>query len=184
MELYLNLKNYFMKNLIILIIAITISSCSVDDNSKTKVSGLEGTYRLTSYTVENPYDLNADGTATTNIIAETNCFNNNLFIFDVDNRGESQNATKLDIDLEPNSNNQYEYSLNCIDTPDNTAFFYNIEDKIVRVTSSGNTIDGTLSDDDSTITFNIANGLTLPVEDGNGGVTETMQDIVLVYTLQ
>ncbi|MSP84612.1 MAG: hypothetical protein EXR18_02125 [Flavobacteriaceae bacterium] len=43
-------------------------------------SSLAGTYRMTSFNTGIPTDLNNDGTASTNQMLETSCFNNNVLI--------------------------------------------------------------------------------------------------------
>ena len=48
-------------------------------------SSVVGTYLLTAFNTSIPTDLNGDGTASTNQMSETSCFNNSLFVLNSNN---------------------------------------------------------------------------------------------------
>lgn len=78
-----------MKNLRILAmtaLAITIGSCSSDDNNDNDNSGgISGTYELREFNTSSPTDFNQDGTSSTNQMSETNCYNDSKLTFRADN---------------------------------------------------------------------------------------------------
>lgn len=76
-----------MKNLKMLTIAAAVclsagalfTSCNEDETSlPTDNSGIAGTFRLSSFNVPVATDLNADGTPSTNLLSETDCYNANF----------------------------------------------------------------------------------------------------------
>lgn len=78
-----------MKNLRILAmaaLAITLGSCSSDDNNDNNNSGsIEGTYELREFNTSATTDFNQDGTRSTNQMSETNCYNDSQITFRSDN---------------------------------------------------------------------------------------------------
>lgn len=64
-----------MKNLMsVLFIAILFASCSSDDDNNTPEPTIVGAWTLTEANVENPMDLNGDGTADPDFMKEVPCF--------------------------------------------------------------------------------------------------------------
>lgn len=51
----------------------------------TPPTGIVGTYLMTAFNVSVPQDLNGDGTASTNQMNETTCFNNNTLVLNANN---------------------------------------------------------------------------------------------------
>jgi len=77
-----------MKNLRILAmaaLAITLGSCSSDDNSDNNSGSIEGTYELREFNTSAATDFNQDGTSSTNQMSETNCYNDSQLTFRSDN---------------------------------------------------------------------------------------------------
>lgn len=77
-----------MKNLRILAmaaLAITLGSCSSDDNSDNNSGSIEGTYELREFNTSTPTDFNRDGISSTNQMSETNCYNDGQLTFRSDN---------------------------------------------------------------------------------------------------
>jgi hypothetical protein len=75
-----------MKNFKMLMLAVagclSLTACSNDDdnngvNNNTNAD-LTGTYRMTSWNAPMAVDLNGDGTTNTNVMTETNCYNNSM----------------------------------------------------------------------------------------------------------
>jgi hypothetical protein len=73
------------KVLLFALAAGMLASCSNDDENT--ISGgnnsgnLAGTWKMTGFTVSTPVDLNGDGTAGNDVIAETGCYDNSVMIF-------------------------------------------------------------------------------------------------------
>ncbi|WP_296147399.1 lipocalin family protein [uncultured Flavobacterium sp.] len=77
-----------MKNLRILAmaaLAITLGSCSSDDNSDNNSGSIEGTYELREFNTSTATDFNRDGTSSTNQMSETECYNDAQLTFRSDN---------------------------------------------------------------------------------------------------
>jgi hypothetical protein len=81
--------------------AAVLASCSDDDNTTTTTAGLTGTWKVTALTSGIPVDINGDGNATTNLIAETGCYGNSTLVFGANNSAilTAQEFT-LDLDTE------------------------------------------------------------------------------------
>jgi hypothetical protein len=76
-----------MKNFRLLMIAVAgclaFTSCSDDDNDTNMNNGnqnadLTGTYRMTSWNAPMGADFNGDGVSGTNMMTESNCYNNSM----------------------------------------------------------------------------------------------------------
>lgn len=65
----------------VLVLAVLLASCSSDDDS-TVQTGIVGKWTLMEANVENPVDLNGDGTANPNIMRELECFSGTLMFRD------------------------------------------------------------------------------------------------------
>lgn len=82
-----------MKNLKLLMLAIagcvTLASCSDDDNDSNnnndnQNSDLTGTYRMTSWNAPMAVDFDDNGTSSTNMMLESNCYNNSQMTINED----------------------------------------------------------------------------------------------------
>jgi hypothetical protein len=74
-----NFRMFMMTAAVSLSAAAVFNSCSNDDEFSipNDNSGIAGMYRISSFNVP-ATDLNADGTASTNLLSETDCYNSNL----------------------------------------------------------------------------------------------------------
>ena len=61
-------------------------------NANIKPDKLYGKWKVSILEADNPVDLNNDGSASTNIIQETNCFNTMGVVFDEDRNFTTTNA--------------------------------------------------------------------------------------------
>lgn len=109
-----------------------------------------GTWRLTSFLIEGGIDLNNDGVANTDLIIETNCYLNEVLIFENDSNGTIKSNTYLDISLE-----NEEYEMECVEEESEEAFLWvqngedvtlTLEDLIVSATLEGNNLTFVLPD--------------------------------------
>lgn len=84
--------------------AFNLVSCSSDnepidpaiDLDNWGTTSIAGSYLMTAFNTSVPTDLNNDGTASTNQMGETNCFNNNTLILNADN---TFTATSKGVDI-------------------------------------------------------------------------------------
>ncbi|MBO0320738.1 DUF5004 domain-containing protein [Muricauda sp. CAU 1633] len=91
------MKNIIYKTILFSLILITFSCSNDSEGDESEVDEpitMVGTWQLTSYTFENSYDFNGDGTSSNDFIEETNCFTDVRIIFNEDGTGE-QIATSL-----------------------------------------------------------------------------------------
>jgi hypothetical protein len=171
-----------MKKLVTLILVAAIfASCSSDDDSG-KVA-IEGTWKMTAFNTENAYDLNGDGTISSDVMGQTNCYQNETIIFNSNNTGAEVSTSYLDIDLElvAGSTTEYEYNVACVSENTTTAFTWAKSGATVTVTQAGYVFTGTLNGDE--ITFTAPNSFTIEVEQGSGTAFIT-QDVTIVYKKQ
>ena len=106
-----------MKKLLLLLAStIFLFSCNSDDDS---TPSAEGTWKLTTFTINEAADINNDGNATTNFITETGCYNNSNLILS-SNSVANFRLEELDIqlDLVAGTTDQYEYTVDCLPAED------------------------------------------------------------------
>lgn len=168
-----------MKNLRILAmvaLAITFGACSSDDNSdnNNNSGGIEGTYELREFNTSVATDFDEDGTASTNQVNESDCYNDvqialrsdNTFTYTIGyisvNTDGSDTCTSYEVDGTWTATN------NTI-----TATYENIEGNDVTVsfarTDNGNTLTET-----RTIT-------TFPNRNAEGAAIQTVGSVQLVF---
>ncbi|RMA66297.1 beta-barrel fold lipoprotein [Ulvibacter antarcticus] len=174
-----------MKNLfIVLLITLVFVGCNKDDDNNDNNSSVEGTWKLTAFNTENAYDFNGDGTASTNVMDETACYQNETVEFTSNSSGTATNRSYADItlDLITGSTTEYEYSVNCVPEVDIETFTWAQNGNNVVITSFDGPSTATLNG--SELTFVIQSGFFVDVEDGSGGTTSITEDITIVYTKQ
>jgi hypothetical protein len=165
------------------IVAFVFVSCNDDevtiDDGGDSVS-VEGNFRLTEFNTENGYDFNEDGTASPNLITETNCYLNETVVFNADLSGEFTSTSFAEIILEVDANDNYSYTVECIEETDVTAFTWTQSNNTVEVTIEGTIIEGTI--DGNILVLVIPSGFTQEIEDGSGGSVVITEDLTFVYT--
>jgi hypothetical protein len=88
-----------MKKIFLLAVScFAILSCSSDDEGTSSAS-LVGTWKVTSFTTGVGVDFNNDGTASTNFLTESGCYDNSNLIFAANNVATA-NFQELDIILD------------------------------------------------------------------------------------
>ena len=145
-----------MKKLIaIAAIALLSFSCSDDDANELNTS-VTGTWTLTSFELNEELDLDGDGTASSDMIAESGCFANSAITFNTDNTATVV-FEELDIDatLIEGTSNEYEFDVECLGTVSQTTLY----------TTSGNT---------TTLTFEYEDGTTETLDFTLSGNTLTV----------
>lgn len=175
-----------MKNLLkVFLVSLFLTSCIVNDNFDVTVD-LVGTWRMTSFSTENAYNLNGDGTANTDVIVETGCYQNETIEFIADNTGVSRSTSFLDIEtiITVGTTNEVEYNIDCVAEIFNSNFTWSQNGSAVSITDTGVTITGTLIG--STITLVIPEGFSIEGLDnsGNNVLITILEDVTIVYTKQ
>ncbi len=173
-----------MKNLFgLLFLALAFTACSSDDDSSNATVSLEGTWKMTAFNTENAYDLNNDGTASTSVMEETNCYQNETMVFNADGSGTINNTSYADIELTlvAGTTDEYEYNVTCVSENDSTPFVYVQNGNEITLTLAGFTETATLSG--NTLTYVIEEGFFVEV-DNNGTTVTVAEDITFVFTKQ
>jgi hypothetical protein len=168
----------------LLFIAIAFTACSSDDDNSSDTTSLEGTWKMTAFNTENAYDLNNDGMASTSVMDETNCYQNETLVFNADGAtGTAVNSSYAEIELTlvAGTTDEYEYTVTCVSEDDSTPFAYIQNGNNVTLTVAGSNQAATLSG--NTLTYVIQEGFFVEVE--NNGTTATVtEDITFVFTKQ
>jgi hypothetical protein len=174
---------YIMKKLLLAtVVCLSLFSCASDDDAAS-IDPLVGTWRMTSFEVENPYDFNEDGTASRNLITETNCYQNETIQINADGTAIAISNSFLFVvaDLVPGTTDQYTYTLNCEMENDIVPLNWVANGTAVSFEEDdGFTISGTL-DGTNQFSFTIPEGFEI-YSGGFNAVTE--EDVTIVYTKQ
>ncbi len=144
---------------------------------------MEGTWLLTAWNAVNePVDINNDGTASTNLLDEMDCYTNETLVFNANGTGTNNSTSYADFafDIVVGTTNEFNYTVDCIEE---------IETTNITWSQNGNTV--TIGDEfgDFDWTLN-GNQLSILVPEGfiafNSEDVEvsTSQDLMFVYTKQ
>ncbi|OEK07622.1 hypothetical protein A8C32_17655 [Flavivirga aquatica] len=122
------MKRFFLTICALCISLIWVSCSSEDDN-------IIGVWKLTTWSVDIPVDLNKDGATTTNLLDEVTCVNNETLVFD--KRGiVASNETfnpEIDIVLLDKTDNEYFFNVICPEGVIGTASSYTKEGDRVMI---------------------------------------------------
>lgn len=169
-----------MKKLALIALAAFAIACSDDDNNTTANlnASLDGTWKLTAFTLDESVDFNGDGVMSTNLMTESGCYDNSTIQF-VSGTSALINLQELDVTLISTELGS-EITVDCIDaTPlpatytatQNTILFEGeAEQEFIR---SGNTI-----------TTHLPAVTGVPVEGTNGEITYDFIGATLTFTKQ
>jgi hypothetical protein len=107
--------NKLFFNLMVMLWLVGFTSCSSDDNQVSNSNPLIGVWHLTAWNVEGGFDINNDGTVSSNLLNEIDCARNETLFFD-DNGVVSLNTTfnpDLEIVLLNPEMNLYSFEVGC-----------------------------------------------------------------------
>lgn len=161
-------------------------SCNNDDDNVT-VGGtaeLNGTWKLTTFTMDQGIDFNNDGSLSEDLIAETGCYNNSTLVFTGANTAIFNiEEVNIDMELAAGSQTDYNYTTECAgSTPEAVTY---------TSTPTTVTIDfpGTEDDDMPLVLARSGNTLSydssfpVPVE-VNGEMSNIFVDVDFIFTKQ
>ncbi len=160
--------NALVKITLSIAIAFTMMACEGQDDEIQNAS-IEGTYKLTTFTVSAPVDYNNDGVETTDLIEETGCFDASDIII-LPNGSAVFNIQSLNIDYIPEDENG---------NPATVVECYFDGPETASYTSSNNLVTFSVGEESLSFTRN-GNTLTYIV-DGEDGL---FGDFVLVFEKQ
>jgi len=171
--------NKLILNLCIAFILVCFTSCSTDDMQDSNNSSITGVWKLTAWNIEGGFDINNDGTISSNLLNEIDCSRNETLFFD-NNGIVSLNTTfnpDIDIALLNETTDEYSFDITC-DTEGviSLATEYTVENSVIMIGESEAMIKG--------------NQISLVFEDRikiyNVDFTEVIEtkDLTLVYNKQ
>lgn len=143
---------------------------------------IEGTWKLTSWDSAEAVDVNNDGTASTDLLTEFDCYNNETMVFNSGGTGVNQSTSyaEISLDLVVGTTDSYEYSVDCIDEVETTSFTWTQSGNTITVTDEFNEVyDLTL--DGNELSILIPEGFYAANEDFT---VTTIQDVTFIYTKQ
>ena len=166
-------------------ISITGTTILVKSNSggSDNPTTLNGTWLLTAWNTAEAFDLNNDGTATTSVLDEMNCYNNETITFNSDNTCVINNTSYAEItaDIVVGTTNEVEFTVDCIQENEILNYTWSQNGNAVLITDDfGDANSWTL--DGNTLSLTIPEGFTVFEADGFDVYTTT--DLTFVYTKQ
>lgn len=136
---------------------------------------LPGIWKLTELNLEEPFDFNGDGTSSTSLMTESNCYQNELMAFLPDFSGIATSNSYANITIEGET-----FTVECIEEVEETSFNWAQTGNTVTVTIDG--VNFTATQTGNTLTYVIPEGFF--TSDGEEGGVEILQDMTFVYTKQ
>lgn len=137
--------NKLILNLCIAFVLVCFTSCSSDDMQDSNNSSISGVWKLTAWNIEGGFDINNDGTISSNLLNEIDCSRNETLFFD-NNGVVSLNTTfnpDIGIALLNETTDEYSFDVTC-DTEGviSLATEYTIKDSIITIGESEAMIEG------------------------------------------
>ena len=143
----------FNKVYISLLVSLFFINCSSDSTDMGEVPeefSVVGTWKLTSYTFENRYDFNKDGTSSNDFMLETACFDNNTITLNANRTGESIVPAALEFSFTgPN-----EYIMSCSSSLTKDPLTWSVEGDVLTVQGSVSAYKATIDGNTFTLTKN------------------------------
>lgn len=164
---------------------VILVSCSSDDSVPlNETDNLLGLWRLTEWNTETAFDINEDGTASTNLLNEIDCLNNETITFNASNTAFVDTTSSLDIEvyLETGTTNSFEFDVDCDFETDSFVLNWNRTENQILLIEEGFEDEPLIAViDGNTLTFTLTDALV--VYDDNFEV-EFTEDFTIVYTKQ
>ncbi|WP_299765996.1 hypothetical protein [uncultured Dokdonia sp.] len=152
-----------------------------DDDDGVNIVGR--TYLLTTFTTTSELDFNGDGIATTDLLAETGCFQNETIFFNDETNATAMSTSFLNIVVEEDSNGNLVQLSECIDQVENTETGYVRDGNTLNFDDFGEEIPGIISGNQIIFSFTDA-FLGEFINDTGDGTVEVSEDLVIIYTAQ
>ena len=164
---------------------LLFSSCIVNDTfADDPLISLEGTWRLTSFGIGNGYDLDGDGVASSNLLDETECYNNETLEFRDDNSGESVSTSYADIEVTfvAGSTTEVAYAVSCINEMLREEFTWSRNGNNITINVGGSSFNASTNINNK-LSFVIPQGFSIEVPE-NGVLVTFTSNVTMVYTKQ
>jgi len=175
--------NRFFKSLLVSASILLLVSCGTDDDDNNNSTQVEGTWKLTAWNSSTPLDLNEDGTASTNLLDEVNCLNDETIVFSGENMATVFSTSYLDIEitLEIGTTDSYEFDVDCELEEDTFNLTYTRTVNSIILTEDGDAEGLVGSISGNQLSFQLTE--EFEIYDENFNVVDTV-DLTIVYTKQ
>uniref|UniRef100_UPI0035C7C25B hypothetical protein n=1 Tax=Aurantibacter sp. TaxID=2807103 RepID=UPI0035C7C25B len=126
-------------------------------------------------------DLNQDGTNSTNLLNEMDCYNNETIVFNADFSAVSTSTSYADIELNLviGTTDEFDYNITCVEETEVTDLIWIQLGNTVSIGTQSTITDLTLNGNQ--LSFVIPEGFTVVSDDASVTV---IQDLTIVYTKQ
>ena len=150
-----------------------------DSDGGDEMNLVGSTYLLTAFNLETPIDLNGDGSASTELISEGACYENETLFFDDETSLTVNSTSFLIISTEEQTDGSFTQTSECVFEDDVTVSNYIVDGSIITIDGIEGVITGTQ------IIFTVPEGFNGEVV-GDEGMSsiEFLEDITFTYTLQ
>lgn len=164
---------------LVIIGSFTLNSCDPweDETYHGPENEIEvsGTWKLTALQLTEAVDFNGDGTASTDLMAETNCYQNELIVFNADFTGKGISNSYAEIEIVDPT-----YTVNCVQEVEESPMTWEQPNaSLVKITAEGVVVEAALSGDQ--LQYTIAN---VPLASSADGQTQITQNLIYTYTKQ
>ena len=167
----------------LLTIAFLLFSCSSDDdNNNNTTAEIPGTWRLTSFLIESAIDLNNDGSASNDLIQETNCYQNETLVFNADGNMAANSTSFLEMEgVIDATSGDLVITTDCVPDAFSESGTWTQNGASVTILVDGTPIVAVVSG--NALTFQIPAGYQIPTND-NGTIVTVLENTTFVYTKQ
>jgi hypothetical protein len=147
-------------------------------------SNVSGVYLMTAFNSSVPVDLNGDGTASTNQINETNCFNNSLLTLNQNNTFVSvSKGIDINYDFDVETGEEIT-TIECFTEESATGTWaFNNSTVVFSYVEDGETFSDTFTIVGNTLVYTVANGQVVGTTDQGEPIYLT-SSIQIIYTKQ
>jgi hypothetical protein len=165
------------------VLQITVNSlgnCMGDDNEPADVE-VPGTWKLTAWNVAEATDVNNDGTASTNVLDEIDCYEDETIVFSADNTGVimSTSYAELSLTIEAGTTDSYVFAQDCIAEIENTAFTWTQTGSTIVITDPTG-MELNLTQSGNEMSYTVPDGFQ--VINSDDLMVTVSQDLTFVYT--
>jgi hypothetical protein len=144
-------------------------------------ASIVGTWKMTAWNVNEGQDLNQDGTNSTNLLDEMDCYNNETILFNADFSAVATSTSYADIELNLviGTTDEFDYNITCVaETEVTDLTWIQTGNSVIAGTP---TTFSTFTLDGNELSFLIPEGFTVVSDDSS---TTVIQDLTIVYTKQ
>jgi purine-nucleoside phosphorylase len=115
-----------MKKILLLIFISLVALTSCSSGEEINDLSIHGSWKLSSYIIERPFDINKDGVENLNLLNEIDCVANETLIFDKDGTFISDDSFHHEINISKHEEGVYVFDIECSDGYISTSSTYKV----------------------------------------------------------